>query len=59
MRRTDLTNGGTVGNGVMEDWPSALNGIGVVRWNSVQWCNDILHSLLLTLDPLCRNVFKQ
>ena len=37
----------------------ALNGTGVVRWNLVQWCH-ILHRLLfLTLDPLCRNVFKQ
>ena len=48
----------TVGNGVTRR-PSALNGRGVVRWNSVQWCH-ILHRLLfLTLDPLCRNVFKQ
>ena len=43
----------TVGNGVTRR-PSALNGRGVVRWNSVQWCH-ILHRLLfLTLDPLCR-----
>ena len=48
----------TVGNGVTRR-PSALNGRGVVRWNSVQWCH-ILHSLLfLTLDPLCRNESKQ
>ena len=48
----------TVGNGVTRR-PSALNGRGVVRWNLVQWCH-ILHRLLfLTLDPLCRNVFKQ
>ena len=47
----------TVGNGVTRR-PSALNGRGVVRWNLVQWCH-ILHRLLfLTLDPLCRNVFK-
>ena len=47
----------TVGNGVTRN-PSALNGRGVVRWNLVQWCH-ILHRLLfLTLDPLCRNVFK-
>ena len=48
----------TVGNGVTRRL-SALNGRGVVRWNLVQWCH-ILHRLLfLTLDPLCRNVFKQ
>ena len=47
----------TVGNGVTRR-PSALNGRAVVRWNLVQWCH-ILHKLLfLTLDPLCRNVFK-
>ena len=41
----------TVGNGVTRR-PSALNGRGVVRSNSVQWCH-ILHRLLfLTLDPL-------
>ena len=46
-----------VGNGVTRR-PSALNGRAVVGWNLVQWCH-ILHRLLfLTLDPLCRNVFK-
>ena len=47
----------TVGNGVTRR-PNALNDRGVVQWNLVQWCH-ILHRLLfLTLDPLCRNVFK-
>ena len=48
----------TVGNGVTRR-PSALNGRGVVRWNSVQWCHFLRRLLLLTLDPLCRNVSKQ
>ena len=48
----------TVGNGVTRR-PSALNGRGVVRVNSVRWCH-ILHRLLfLTLDPLCCSVSKQ
>ena len=48
----------TVGNGVTRR-PNALNGRGVVRRNSVQWCH-ILHRLLfLTRDPLCHNEFKQ
>ena len=48
----------TVGNGVTRR-PSALNGRGVVRWNSVQWCHIFHRLLFLTLDPLCRNVSKQ
>ena len=46
----------TVGNGV-KPVPSMARG--VVRCNLVQWCHIFHRLLFLTLDLLCRNVFKQ